>query len=151
MKVTYQLGEYGLSVDGVTMAELGHVLDMMGEDRNAAVAPVVDFGTGKGRVNGSTGDLFPYEGDLDSLVTTGGSGVIFIDPSGAPERQHLEPPDLDDDDSLARMAFNAYMTATDQSLKLTFDDSAQPGWRAAAAVVRAATLLARADRMAAQA
>jgi len=60
-------------------------------------------------------------------------------------RQHLEAIDLDDDDAFPRIAFDAYAAVTGQTH--TFDDNVyKDGWRAAAAAVRAATLLQQANR-----
>lgn len=206
MILTYQLGPALLSVDGVSTAELGHVIDILKEDRTTTYRMKEGY---LAHLIGSTGTPLD-DGPVDDLATavngqatpgpveravmdecadsnrpqyrvqtarhlariiddpnsekdharvsrqlanvmnwnkrTDPSGTAF--PSPTTDRQHLEPPDFDDEDALARIAFNAYMAATGQP-GYPFDDdepSHKQGWRAASAAVRAAALLAQADR-----
>jgi hypothetical protein len=90
------------------------------------------------RVDGSTGD------SLDGVYTGNGQ-------SSGRVTDHLELVDLDDDDALARIAFDAYVIAEGGSYSVWEKAETQEAWRAAAAAVKTAALLQQANRAVADA
>lgn len=89
-------------------------------------------------------------GGSPTIATNGetASSQSTVPPDHGSGRQHLEAPDLDDDDALARIAFDAYQNAT--GYEGAWGDGPKIGWQAAAAAVRAAALLQQADRVTAE-
>jgi hypothetical protein len=170
MIVTYQLGAATLSVDvqprvnGVSAAQLGDAL-------REVVAALITTGTGISAAPGieltakqreQLADLLSGTDSLDTSVdgSTGTAlGGLFATANGASSQvtgsgrviDHLEVVDLDDDDALARIAFDAYVIAEGGSYPAWERAETQEAWRAAAAAVRTATLLQQANRAVADA
>ena len=155
MKIIYQLGSATLSIDDVTPEHLGAVIDAVtGQfltpqdpsvfDTKLAEAEAVAEAASGGSL-GEDRDPYDYE------VNGNGNGSVLPAPQRhkgfTTELQHLEPANLDDDDALARIAFETWGTVA--GLIGRWDAAtpkAQEGWRAVAAAVRTAALLQQADR-----
>lgn len=158
MIVTQQLGSAKLSVDGVSVDQLGYVLDVLKDTRGNAVLVTTDVLAGdltpeqRDQIAALHSDTDPlddaYTGPLDNMFAINGDAAQVTGSGRVTD--HLEVVDLDDDDALARIAFDAYAAVTGRTH--TFDDNVyKDGWRAAAAAVRAATLLQQANRAVADA
>lgn len=161
MIVTYQLGAARLSVDFVLPGDGNRdvIREMLSEVIAALTTtqtPLDDGPTDHGgieltaRQRKQLADLLSGTDPLDGSTSDSPDTNVYAanGQSGGRVTDHLEVVDLDDDDAFPRIAFDAFMTATGA----TNNWEGRPnltdrGWRAAAAAVRAATLLQQANRV----
>ena len=143
MDINFEVGSPMLIVNNVTLGDFAHVVEVLLEHtQQVQLAPPQRFdvdleptGTPLGRVyDGQLDDL--TEAQLDDLTRANGDVV------NATVHQHLQPPELDDDDALARIAYNTYDSQPSGGIE---------AWRAVAAAVRTAAQLQEANRVAADA
>lgn len=158
MILTYQLGSAAVTVDGILSAvELGDIIDVLSERGQAngqeqaiatayvdvvpRIMPVERFNFNGKHMDGPTGT--PMDGLVPDAVY---SSLASASIDGA-DRQHLEPPNLDDPDALARIAFDAYTSAQPENGFASWDETyTKTGWRAVAAAVNTAAQLQRVGR-----
>jgi hypothetical protein len=145
-----------LSVDGVSADQLSYVLDVLKDTQGNTVLVTTQGAPDltpeqRDQIAALHSDTDPlddiYTGPMDDLARSTNGDAASSQGTGR-VTDHLEVVDLDDDDALARIAFDAFAVVTGQTH--TFDDDVyKDGWRAAAAAVRTATLLQQANRAAA--